>query len=91
MRYVTTAVSVAIVAGIILAAAYVYVEGDDGRQVREEAYEAYDIAGYFDYLEEHGIHTWNPGRLWPGSIDPPRDFAENSVFTSTLLTVSNSY
>ena len=91
MRYVTIAVSVAIVAGIVLAAGCLYVEGEENRQIREQAYEDYDIAGYYDFLEGHGIHMWNPGRLWPGSIDPPMDYTGNSVLASVLQIVGNCY
>ena len=70
MRYITTVCAASIVVAILACSCCLYVAGEENREERQQAYDDYDIQGYYDELEKRGIHTWNPGRLWPGSIDP---------------------
>ena len=70
MRRFTVFVAVLLVGGIIGAGiALVFVTSDSSDEYREIR-EDYDIEDYLQELREHGYSTWNPGRLWPGSIDP---------------------
>ena len=76
MRRFTVAVAFLLVGSIIGAGvALVFLTSDSSEEYRE-IWEEYDIDGYIDELKDHGYSVWNPGRLWPGSIDPMVTFTE---------------
>jgi len=69
MRYITVVLAVVVVSSILVASAVIYVDSEDSRSISKELKEKYDIEGFWKEMEENGLSTFHPGRLWPGSID----------------------
>ena len=91
MRRFTVFAAVLLVGGIIGAGiALVFVTSDSSDEYREIR-EDYDIDDYLQELRDHGYSTWNPGRLWPGSIDPMVTSAEIAPLDAESFAVGNSY
>ena len=70
MRIFTTFAIIAVVGSVIGAGIAIAVLTEDSREAYQEVQDDYDIDGYMGALEDKGFIVWNPGRLWPGSIDP---------------------
>ena len=91
MRRFTVFAAVLLVGGIIGAGiALVFVTSDSSDEYREIR-EDYDIDDYLQELRDHGYSTWNPGRLWPGSIDPMVTSAKIAPLDAESFAVGNSY
>lgn len=72
MRYIISVLAIAIIGSIIVSGLVILADSDEISEIREQLYEKYDIEDYFRELRENGISTWNPGRLWPGSLGSPQ-------------------
>ncbi len=90
MRRFTVLVSVLIVGSVICAgftiAALSGDYGDKYRDIKEE----YEISEFYETLEDEGFSTWNPGRLWPGSIDPMVSLSGTGII-DIVSGIGNSY
>ena len=71
---------------IIVSGLAILADSDESNGIRAELYEKYHLDDYFRELAKNGISTWNPGRLWPGSLGFDMNtnpieflFSENSI------------
>ena len=91
MRTFTVVVAVLLVGGIIGAGIGIVIYTEDSRKTYEEIQDGYDIPGYLDALEDEGFSIWNPGRLWPGSLDPMVSVKSCTGISFDIGCMSNSY